>query len=267
MLRRMPLTRRRLVINGVTTYVEAAGAGPVLVIVHGWAADRSLWKAHQRALADRCRVVLYDLRGHGDAGKPDDVPYTIPQFADDLRAVLDALGLERVSLLGHSMGGQVCQEFALAHPDRVDRLILSATTMGKGDPAAPEAQDMLDMLRDGGFDDFIEFGADLWFSAPVPQETIALSQTAARRCPAYVATAAMESALGWTSRDRLAALTAPTLVIAGAEDMTESQDAYRALADALPNGSLTLLDGLGHDCYLEAPDAYREAVTGFLLMR
>ena len=248
MLAAMRMVQHRLVLNGVTTYAEDMGTGPPLVILHGWAAGRVLWKPHQRRLRQQRRVVTFDLRGHGDAGKPEAGPYTIAQFADDLRQLLDALGLERTSLLGHSMGGMICQEFAIRHPQRVERLVLSGTTLGQGSIETPEAQDMLGMLRGGGYGDFIEFGADLWFHAPMPDKTVDLVADTMRRCPEYVAAAAMESLLGWTSRDRVGALTAPTLVIAGAEDATGPPEHLQELADALPNGSLHLLDGAGHDC-------------------
>ncbi len=264
MLARMGITQRRLVLNGVTTYAEDAGEGPALVIVHGWASARSLWKPHQRRLRERRRVIVYDLRGHGDAGKPEAGPYTIGQFADDLRLLYDALGLDRASLLGHSMGGMICQEFALTHPDRVERLVLSGTSLGTGDPEAPEARDMLGMLQDGGYEDFIEFGADLWFHTAVPADTVDRVTQAMRRCPEYAAVAAMEHLLGWTSRGRLHALTAPTLVLAGAEDASQPRDRVEELADALPQGTLHFLAGVGHDCYLEAPDAYLDAVEAFL---
>lgn len=264
MLAAMRFEQHRLVLNGVTTYAEDMGRGEPLVIVHGWAAGRVLWKRHQRAWRARRRVITYDLRGHGDAGKSEKVPYTIPQFADDLLALLDAFGLERASLLGHSMGGMICQEFALAHPERVERLILSGTSLGQGNAQSPQAQDMLDMLRNGGFRDFIEFGADLWFHGTVPKETIDLGIVAAKRCPEYVARAAMQGLLEWTARDRIAALRAPTLVLAGAEDATQPEDHTRELAEALPNATLVLLPDVGHDCYLEAPEAYAAAVEAFL---
>lgn len=263
MLAAVRIEQQRLVVNGVTTYVEDMGEGSPLVIVHGWAAARVLWKPHQRRLRDRLRVITYDLRGHGDAGKPEAVPYTILQFADDLRRVCDALGLERTSLLGHSMGGMICQEFALTHPDRVDRLVLSGTSLGQGNLDTPEAQDILAMLRDGGYADFIEFGADLWFHTPVPQETIDLGANTMRRCPDYVALAAMEGLLQWTARDRAQRISAPTLVLAGAEDATQPRERVEELAGCLLHGSLHWLEGLGHDCYLEAPDRYLAAVEQF----
>ena len=264
MLAAMRIEHRRLVLNGVTTYVEDMGEGPPLVIVHGWAAGRVLWKPHQRALCAHRRAITYDLRGHGDAGKSASVAYTISQFADDLRALLDALGLARASLLGHSLGGMICLEFALTHPTRVERLILSGTSLGQGDVESPASRDMLDMLRDGGYADFIEFGADLWFHGPVPQATIDLAVVAARRCPDVVALAAMEGLLAWTARDRIGGVTVPALVVAGAEDATQPATAAQELADALPRGTLHFLPDVGHDCYLEAPAAYRAAVETFL---
>lgn len=264
MLAPMRVEQRRLVLNGITTYAEDRGTGPALVIVHGWTAGRVLWRPHQRALCDHRRVVTYDLRGHGDAGKSESVAYTIPQFADDLRLLFDALEIEQASLLGHSMGGHICQEFALLHPHRVEKLVLSGSSMGHGDPNAPGAQDLLAMLRDGGYEDFIEFGADLWFHTAMPQETVDLVANTMRRCPAPVAAAALEGLVAWTSRDRIAALTMPALVIVGAEDTTQPMAEVRALADALPQGQLKMVEGAGHDCYLEAPEAYREIVRQFL---
>jgi len=263
----MAKVQHRILLNGVTTYYEdASPPSPhgTLVIVHGWAASRVLWRSLQKKFAESMRVVIYDLRGHGDAGKPEGVSYDIATFAQDLKALLDALNIERTHLLGHSMGGLVCQEFAARYPDRVDHLVLSGTSLGLGDVKAPEAQDMLDMLRNGGYQDFIAYGADMWFASEVDAKTITASRTAMQRCPEHVAVAAMEALLGYTSRDKTQSIAAPTLVIGGGEDALQGRDAFEALAVALPHGQLRLLESVGHDAYLEAPDDYTNAIAEFL---
>lgn len=115
--------------NGITQYYEIEGEGPPLVFVHGAFVDLNLWDPQVAALRERYRVVRYDLRGHGRTGAGSQATYTIELFADDLHALLDALGLDRVVVIGLSLGGMVAQSFAVKYGDRLRGLVLCDTAV------------------------------------------------------------------------------------------------------------------------------------------
>ena len=108
------------------------GAGPPVVLVAGLADDRSSWDAVVPALASTRTVVTLDNRGSGESSTPAG-PYSIAQMADDAHTVVRHLGLGPVTAIGSSMGGAICQRWALRHPDDLDRLVLS-NTWGERDP-------------------------------------------------------------------------------------------------------------------------------------
>ena len=126
--------------NGQELYYEVHGDGPALVLVMGIGYDSSLWTLAQvPALSTQFRVVILDNRDTGRSSKAGH-PYTIADMADDVAGLLDALEIQRSHLLGLSMGGMIAQEFALQHPDRLDRLVIS------GSGAAP-ARSAVDPIR------------------------------------------------------------------------------------------------------------------------
>src|SRR5688572_18237777 len=111
--------------NGQQLYYEVHGDGDPLLLVMGIGYDSSLWKLHQvPVLAKRFRVVIFDNRDAGSSSKAKE-PYSIGDMADDVAGLLDGLEIPRAHLLGLSMGGMIGQEFALRHPHRLNRLVLS----------------------------------------------------------------------------------------------------------------------------------------------
>jgi pimeloyl-ACP methyl ester carboxylesterase len=109
--------------NGIEIFYVENGTGEPLLLIAGFACDHTNWSEMIPLLASRYRVIVFDNRGVGQSSAPD-TPYSIRQMAEDAAGLLDAVGLRSVHVAGHSMGGQIAQELALAHPERVKTLML-----------------------------------------------------------------------------------------------------------------------------------------------
>ena len=259
--------------NGQQLYYEVHGDGPPLLLVMGIGYDSSLWTLAQvPALSTQFRVVLVDNRDAGRSSRARH-PYRIADMADDLAGLLDALGIQRSHLLGLSMGGMIAQEFALRHADRLDRLVLTGT----GAAPARSAVDAIQIWRwikanDAtgkvfGEQQFVSLfstaflrnhqavldTAELLASNPYPMSPEAYG----RQADAYV---------HFDALDRLGAITAPTLVVVGEQDLLTPPWVARELADAIPGARFEVIVGAGssHVAPIERPDEFNRLVSNFL---
>ena len=259
--------------NGQELYYEIHGDGPPLVLVMGIGYDSSLWTLAQvPALSTQFQVILVDNRDAGRSSKARQ-PYTIADMADDLAGLLDALGIQRTHLLGLSMGGMIALEFALRHGDRLDRLVLAGT----GAAPARSAVDPIQIwswvkANDATGDVFggqqfvslfstaflrnheaVRDTAELLASNPYPMSPEAYG----RQADAY---------LQFDALDRLAAITAPTLVVVGEQDLLTPPWIAREVADAIPGARFEVIRGEGssHVVPIERPDDFNRLVSDFL---
>ena len=141
--------------DGVGLEVVDRGAGPALVLVHGFGGAKEDFSDHVEALARDHRVITLDLRGHGESDGPaDEASYSLDRFAADIANVADALDLPTVRLLGHSMGGMIVRRFVLACPDRVEALVLMDTSPGPVPGMDAELIDLgVQIAREQGMDE------------------------------------------------------------------------------------------------------------------
>jgi pimeloyl-ACP methyl ester carboxylesterase len=147
----------KIVLNGVGLNVRQVGNGPDIVLIHGLAANLAFWRPESvRLLAARYRLTIYDQRGHGYSDLPP-AGYTIADMAADLGGLLDALGIDRAHLVGHSHGGAVALRHALDHPDRVASLTLADARIPSLQPfmhgsQSPRLQAWWRHFREAGFE-------------------------------------------------------------------------------------------------------------------
>jgi 3-oxoadipate enol-lactonase len=131
-------------INGIDLWYDVQGAGPTLVLSHGFAGPTAQWPPVINEFRERFRLVLYDVRGHGLTNVPPAATFSLPQFAADLAALLDELDIERAHIGGVSMGGMISAQFACDFPERVRSLLLCDTTAGNGgDPDTAHIEEEL----------------------------------------------------------------------------------------------------------------------------
>jgi pimeloyl-ACP methyl ester carboxylesterase len=261
--------------DGVGLEVEVAGDGPGLLLVHGFTGAKEDFTDHVPALARDYTVVIFDHRGHGVSDKPDDrSAYTLDRLADDVVEVADGAGLDTFRLLGHSMGGMVARKVALAHPERVDALIMMDTSAGPipgFDPALMDAAAEVALTQGkAALKELLDLAQVL--------ETDAYRRVLAER-PGYqafvdkkwadvsaVMWGALAVALGHQSDDvdtMATSLRCPLLILVGEQDapFIEAADLMKT---AMPAAELVVIPDAGHSPQFENPDAWIEALTKFL---
>ncbi len=260
----------RLALDGTELHYDVAGQGAPLVLVHAGIADRTMWDDQFTALAAHFQVIRLDLRGFGQ---------TLPvagEFAHrhDLVRLLDHLGVERAHLLGCSMGGGVCLDFALEFPDRVTGLVLVCSRPG-GYPAAHPAPPQLPAVE-AAFDagDFAlasELEVQIWLDGPqrTPDQVPAAlrDRVRAMNLVALVNEAkelGAEQKLTPPAYTRLAEVKAPTLVIIGGIDVPDTVAAGHYLTAHLPHARAFVLPDCAHLPSLEQPELFNRVVSDFL---
>jgi 3-oxoadipate enol-lactonase len=244
-------------------------ANETLVLVNGVGDPLEGWvNQTDEFLAADLRVVSFDNRGVGRSSQPPG-PYTSAQMAADLHEVVDAAGLDGFHLCGVSLGGVIAQEYALAHPDTLRSLVL-ANTFAAADPFTRAAfLSWSEVAEAAGMPMMMRTQAPWIFSpdfyARYPErvaELIAEAQTSTQPAAAFAAqTAAL---VDHDARDRLAALSTPTLVIAAADDIIIRPALSRELFEALPDAAWAVVPG-GHAAFWENPGPWNHAVIEFVL--
>ncbi|GAB2841361.1 alpha/beta hydrolase [Actinocorallia aurea] len=221
--------------DGVEIAFEVVGQGPPVVLLHGFFGDRSTWRdAGYVARLGGFRLILVDGRGHGESGRPyEPAAYDVARQADDVLAVLDALGLAKASVWGSSMGGIVALHLLAGNPERVDRVVV---TGAHGEEVPVEEDDALaETLRTRGMEPLI----------PGP-DTVPEWMAATMRAADPLALAALAVALPRrpSALEELAKVPNPVLLLAGGDD--GGLPAIRRTAGVLPQGDLAVLPGCHH---------------------
>lgn len=252
-------------VDGPIAWREA-GAGPVVVLLHGLGGSRTAWEPQLSALAPEWRAVAWDQPGYG-ASAPIE-PFTFPALADAVARLLDTLGVDRAPLVGLSFGGMVALHTALAHPDRVSGLALLDTSPAFGlDGTDPDEwrRLRLDPLDRGVTP--AQMAVDVLSSVAGPDAgaaVIAEAATAMARISPDGLRAAVDCLPTHDVRDRLGEITAPTLVVVGADDHETPLAYSQALADGIPGARLAVVAGAGHLSNLERPDEVNRLLAVFL---
>jgi pimeloyl-ACP methyl ester carboxylesterase len=241
------------------------GSGESLVLLHGSNLDSRSWGTLPNALAQTHRVVMADLRAHGRSADASG-PFS---WSDDAIELMDAARVERAVLVGHSLGAQIAIDAALAHPDRVAALVLIAPAIGGKPAKTPPAgiEELVAALRAG---DMERAGAALG-QMPVMQLRSDTSQQGVVRRIVRENTRLFRARREWISQleppaiGRLAELRVPVLVLLGAADPTESNDAGEVLSQQLGDVTVRTLPRCGHLVPLDCAAGTREAISAFLL--
>lgn len=255
--------------DGTRIAFRRVGSGPALLAIHGGLGSWRSWKQVAERLADRFEVLLYDRRGRGDSDFGTE-PHTLEREVEDALALLEVAG-SGAGLLGHSFGGALALELALAVPSRVTRLAVYEPAAGVGDVIGPaEIATMERLLDDGELLASVELGfqalADAKFmqrAGPLAGRPYAERAALAELAPTVPRELAAAASLG-TDLGRYRALRVPTLVLAGGASPARMRRGCAALAEALPAGELVELPEVAHVAHATAPDLVADHVRAFL---
>jgi 3-oxoadipate enol-lactonase len=249
--------------------VDVAGDGDAVVLLHGFPLSRRIWDAQVHALSRNFRVVAMDLRGMG-ASSVVDGPYLMESLAGDVAAVLDALGVERATVVGHSLGGYVALAFARMYVERLDRLALVASRITADTPerAAHRFELADDAERSGSNARIIAEMLDATLGATTRREHPEISEKfreiAEKNDPRGLAAMLRGMALRDGAQDIAGDLALPVLVVSGAEDPGMPAGEPQRTAAAFAGGRLVTIGGSGHVPMLEKPEELTACLTSWL---
>ena len=247
------------------------GKGPALVFLHAGVADKRMWRDQVAAFADRYRVVCYDRRGFGETRyKPETFSHM-----QDLRAVLDGLGIEQATLVGCSQGGRFAVDFTLAYPTRVAKLVLVAPAIG-GAPQPEELPDDIDNLLQQAeqaqdqnhFDLVNRIEAHMWLDGP--RSADGRVQGSARDLFLRMNIIPLKSPspgkdeAAKDSFKKLSKIAAPTLLIWGDLDFPHLQERCALLGKRIKGAQSALMPGTAHLPNLEQPKKFNALLDAFL---
>lgn len=240
---------------------------PVVTLTHPLGATLALWDEHVAALTKRFRVLRYDVRGHGGSEIPPD-PYTLEQMADDLFALLDALGIAETHFVGVSMGGLIGMTAALARPSRIASLALCDTTACYGPTVRPMWEDRIRVAESLGMTaELVERTMAIWFTegfrAERPEEVGRIAGMLRATDPRGYAAAIR--AIGFVDlTERIGAIRCPTLVVVGEQDPGTPPAMARAIHERITGSELLVIPGARHCAVVEAADRFLPALLEFL---
>lgn len=246
------------------------GEGPPLVLISGLGGLASFWNAFAEVCTPYFQVVTYDHRGVGGSSALEG-PTSIDAMREDLIGLLDHLGIASAAILGHSTGGAIAQNLALAQPERITRLVLSATF------ACPCAYmrrlfagrvELLDRL---GIDAYRRHAVTLlnapyWLDAndAVVEAELQAAATRSKPTDAAVVRERMLAVLGHDAQDRLRQIACPVRIVVAADDIVTPAYLSQRLADGIAQAELAVLPHGGHYAMRAEPELYRDAVLDFL---
>ncbi len=263
--------------DGVQLYYEVSGSGTPVIFVHEFAGDHRAWEPQMRHFGQRYMAITYAARGYPPSDVPDDVSkYSQARAADDIAAVLDALGIAKAHVVGLSMGGFATLHFGFRHPDRALSLVVAGCGYGAEKGASDKFRSEVDavaaFLDAEGIRAFAEkyaYGPTrVQFENKDPRGFAEFKQQLSE----HSAIGARNTQLGVQKErpslydlvDQMQALTVPTLVLTGDEDWPCLQPAL-LMKQTIPSAALSVMPNCGHTINIEDPDQFNRLVSDFIV--
>lgn len=254
-------------VLGLNIAYRRAGEGVPLVLLHGGLCDSRVWRSQLEELGEEFTVVAWDAPGCGESSDPPD-SYRLPDYADTLAAFVEALGIQRPHVLGHSFGGGLALELYRRHPALPRSLVLAAGYAGwAGSLPAEEVQARLQLALRQADELPMAITPDsvpgLYSTSLGVEQLEELAAVMSDVRPAGMRTMARAFAEA-DLRDVLASIDVPTLLLYGDADQRATRAVWEPRHAEIPTSTLVLLAGIGHDLALEAPEAFNAEVRRFI---
>jgi 2-hydroxy-6-oxonona-2,4-dienedioate hydrolase len=267
--RAQEVAQKQTEVFGQKIHYLEGGSGPAVILLHGLGGDSSHWALTTPALAKSFHVFVPDQIGFGKSDKPL-IPYRVSTFVDFLDGFYKQAGITKATLVGNSLGGWIAMQFALAHPEKVDRLVLvgSAGLTGERWGGPKMTKESMLALNPTTREDMKKVMSVVWANKQLVTDQFveqALTMKM-RKNDGYTITQVIESiARGEDFVDgRLGALKAPTLIVWGREDALTPLAIGRALNADIKGSQLTVLEGCGHVPQLECAGGFNAALLKFI---
>jgi 3-oxoadipate enol-lactonase len=254
-------------INGIQINYEIEGSeGPWVTFSHSLACNLQMWDEQAELLRKSHRVLRFDTRGHGASGAPSGA-YTLDQLAEDLRGLLDVLGIRHTHFVGLSMGGMIGMTFALKYPGIFRALVLCDTSSRVPPEAQPVWDGRIKTALEQGMEPLVEPTLQRWFTEPfrsLRPDTMKRVGDMIRTTPVagYVGCCHAIPRINLT--DRLGGIASPTLIIVGDQDVGTPVAMAEAIHDAIRDSELVVLKNASHLSNLEQTENFNSALDRFL---
>ena len=242
------------------------GAGPAVVFVHGIGSRRQVWRKLAAALSPNFRCISYDLRGHGDSPITP-VPFGLDDLVADLERLRARLGLEKIHIAGHSLGGMIGPAYARSYPGRVASIALLSTAAFRTEDDRAKVNAVIDAMVAKGIGPVLDTLTARWFTDKFAAEYPEIIDNRKRQVidtPPEVFINVFRIYADTEMSPWLHEIEAPCLVLTGENDGGCNPRLNRQIADALPNSQLVILDGLKHAILIEAAERVIAHLKPFL---
>ena len=251
--------------NGVEINYEIEGTGPWLTMSHSLACDLHMWDPQMPVLTRRFKVLRFDTRGHGQSSAPAG-DYTLEELADDVKGLLDGLGIRQTHWAGLSMGGMIGQAFALKYPGVFQSMVLADTTSRRPPDAEKMWGDRVTAAREQGMGALVEGTLARWFTEPyrnARQDVMARIADGIRATPVAGFAGCCHAISKVDYLDRLKEIRVPALVVVGEHDHGTPPEAARVIQQNLPGAELKILASAAHLSNIEQEEEFNKALTAF----
>lgn len=261
-------------VNDIDIYYEIRGEGEPLCLIMGWGGNSDMWYHQRDLLSKSYQIILMDNRGVGRSSKPD-IPYTMKMYVEDIKGILDYLGISKLHFMGCSMGGMIAQHFALTYPEMLSSLILCCTASSMKIPNVsgvnPEQLFALTEVTPENLKNvfsliFSKKYIDWLFSEEGKEEFKNLIRVMGKYPPTAKGMKNQFNAIkDHDILNRLKNIKIPTLVLVGRQDVLLPPRNSKIITKNIPNSKLYILEG-GHMFWIESEIEFAGAVLDFLSM-
>jgi pimeloyl-ACP methyl ester carboxylesterase len=249
-------------------FYKIAGEGDPVLLIHGLGGDHRGWEFQEKDLAARFQIIMPDLRGHGQT-TVEELGMMIPPdlVADDLNALLEHLGFEKLHVVGHSLGGMVAQNFVLRYPNRVNKLVLVDTTPKISEDLVDVVYSWREAQVEGGDEAYfwtsLRSGySDEWIESNPDMVQYLKEKSADTNDEGVLAAGLGFSTIEFT--EQLSNIKAETLVIHGDDDRVMKLELGRMIHEGITGSKLKILEGCGHSPTVQMTNEFNKTLIEFL---